>query len=122
MLNDDNIPKVYYNGSDYNFDTFKINKITKNYKNNMLGFFFSDDIKIAKHYGENIKSCYLSIKNPKLLSDTDFQIHLNYTEPKELQKIKKNYLKNGYDGIDYNNGIIVAFYPNQIKSIDNDGS
>ena len=122
IVNTDNTPKIYYNGSHYNFDVFKLNKISKDYDNNILGFYFAESKHIASMYGDHIKDCYLSIKNPKKLSDTDFQLHLNYTEPKELVKIKRNYIKEGYDGISYDNSILVAFYPNQIKSINNDGS
>lgn len=115
-----NEPLVMYNGSDEEFNIF--NKQTNSFINNELGYYFSDNENIAKYYGKP-KKYYLSIKNPKHFSDIDFQSHLNYMNKKELKALKKELLKKEYDGISYsNNSIVVAFYSNQIKSIDNDGS
>lgn len=114
-------PIIFYNGSNKIFNEFKKGKITERYKNNILGFYFADTRHIAEMYGKNIISCYLSIKNPKILSDTDFQIHLNYSSLDDLIKLKDGLISEGYDGISYPS-IVVCFFPNQIKSIDNDGS
>ena len=114
-------PIVFYNGSDKKFTEFRYSKISERYKNNILGFYFSDTRHIAEMYGKNIISCYLSIKNPKKYSDTDFQIHLNYTSSEDLIKLKEELIAEGYDGIVYPS-IVVCFFPNKIKSIDNDGS
>ena len=114
-------PIVFYNGSNKKFNKFKYGKITDRYKNNILGFYFADTRHIAEMYGKNIISCYLSIKNPKKYSDTDFQIHLNYKTSEDLVKLKEVLISEGYDGIVYPS-IVVCFSPNQIKSIDNNGN
>lgn len=121
MINTDKTPQIYYHGSIKKFKKFDYSKISDDYINNILGFYFTTNKNIAAMYGDNIYTCYLNLKNPIKLSDTDFQIHLNYSTEDELKDIKENYIKQGYDGIDYGS-IIVVFYPNQIKSIENDGT
>lgn len=121
MINTNNSPKIYYNGSSKKFNVFKYDKITDKYQNNILGFFFSENKKIAEMYGSDIKPCFLMVKNPKILSDTDFQKHLNYTNATDLLNMKLQLINDGFDGIDYG-AIVVAFNSNQIKSVHNDGT
>lgn len=64
---ENNKPKILYHGSNENFYIFDINKIgygSGNYGHYGYGFYFSDDIREAKTYGNNILECYLKITNP----------------------------------------------------------
>ena len=129
----DGSPKVFYHGTNANFDAFDTNKLA----NGWLGksFYFTDTKKKAKGYGKNVMSIYLNIKNPYISKAID-----NYgfvREVKEQFNIKENYgefdpaqvlKEHGYDGVvykDWNDDIgyiYTAFSPNQIKSIDNKGT
>lgn len=56
-------PLVVYHGTNSKFDTFSIDKIG-DYKSKVGGgFYFTNDIRSAKSYG-NVMSTYLSIKSP----------------------------------------------------------
>lgn len=56
-------PLVVYHGTNAKFDTFSIDKIG-DYKSKVGGgFYFTNDIRNAKSYG-NVMSTYLSIKSP----------------------------------------------------------
>ncbi|ARR00487.1 LPD23 domain-containing protein [Campylobacter porcelli] len=129
----DGSPKVFYHGTNANFDAFDINKL----KGSWLGksFYFTDTKQKAKGYGKNVMSIYLNIKNPYISKAID-----NYgfvKEVKEQFNVKENYgefdpaqvlKEHGYDGVvykDWNDDIgyiYTAFSPNQIKSISNNGA
>ncbi|MEE3705564.1 hypothetical protein V2I29_08305, partial [Campylobacter sp. CX2-8023-23] len=129
----DGSPKVFYHGTNANFDAFDTNKL----KGSWLGksFYFTDTKQKAKGYGKNVMSIYLNIKNPYISKAND-----NYgfvKEVKEQFNVKENFgefdpaqvlKKHGYDGVvykDWNDDIgyiYTAFSPNQIKSISNNGA
>ncbi len=129
----DGSPKVFYHGTNANFNAFDINKL----KGSWLGksFYFTDTKQKAKGYGKNVMSIYLNIKNPYISKAND-----NYgfvREVKEQFNVKENFgefdpaqvlKKHGYDGVvykDWNDDIgyiYTAFSPNQIKSISNNGA
>ncbi len=129
----DGSPKVFYHGTNANFNAFDINKL----KGSWLGksFYFTDTKQKAKGYGKNVMSIYLNIKNPYISKAND-----NYgfvREVKEQFNVKENFgefdpaqvlKKHGYDGVvykDWNDDIgyiYTAFSPNQIKSITNKGT
>ena len=116
------------------------------------GIYFTNSIEQSKGYGTFIKSVFLSIKNPIYKNEAVPQKLINFclkTYPKlnNLDDVEFKYkigsvhrilqfLQNanrdtskvlmslGYDGI-VDNGIIkdyIVFNPNQIKSIENDGT
>lgn len=67
IVDDSGNPKILYHGTDQKFNVFDINKVgytTGNYGHYGYGFYFSEDIREAKGYGDNIIQCYLSIKKP----------------------------------------------------------
>lgn len=138
VVDENGKPLVVYYGSNVEFDTFK--NTNKRYKskygnvetNGIRGFYFTPDLKSAEIYSEiregtpNIKEFYLALKNP--IYFTDYADISKITE-ETVKKLKQQ----GYDGaIYYDRGEFgeayssmteyVAFEPNQIKSVDNQGT
>lgn len=112
------------------------------------GFYFTDNQDYAKEYvagdNKNIKSVYLNIQNPYIIDSMDTLNEFNKMYLKDsneqikyMKEYKENYLNKllddstkeikemGYDGVifkafgNFRNNEYVAFYPNQIKNIDN---
>lgn len=137
-------PKVYYHGTskDADFRTFKIGG---------RGTFFTDSPESASKYAEendsmklvmsnrvkngtfeldnvNTKSrvipAYLKIENPYKVTEADmkdYKLRQNYAKWQKDFTTQK--LAQGYDAIDYGNGVISVLKPNQIKSaIGNSGA
>jgi 8-oxo-dGTP pyrophosphatase MutT (NUDIX family) len=76
--------KIYYHGGDSIINKFTKTK-PKNRISNIEGFYFTDNINIAKKYGPEVTSVYLNIKNP---------FYINKTEPNtELIKTYKTILE-----------------------------
>lgn len=103
-----------YHGSDNEFNTFDLNHVgEKLYPAFGEGFYFDSDKSTAKNYTgangvENIKAVYLDIKNPYYASDSEVgTLH------------REELIKQGYDGVSVYGHEFVAFYPEQIKSIEN---
>jgi len=63
-----NVPQVYYHGTDYDFDTFSFENIGETGIQDGLGFYFTQNARFAfKYSGESkqkLKEVYLNIKNP----------------------------------------------------------
>ena len=129
VVDDNGNPLVVYHGSQTDFDKF-------------IGYtYFTDDYMIADGYagGEYVYDVYLSIKNPLIIDANgrkwdDIETKYGITS---TQVIVKDADKNKYDGVifinikdswiddvDYQDEstVYVTFNPNQIKSVDNDGS
>lgn len=105
VVDENGEPFIVYTGTLKDFDTFD----SKYSRTASKGFFFTVDKEVAKSYG-NVKEVFLNIKNLK-------------EENKELSSLD---LENGkYDGISYFHDEAEAFVvwnPNQIKSINNQGT
>lgn len=126
-------PLVVYHGSADNFTAFdKENIKTGNgfwftkYEYEALGYSYSDE------YG-NVLSVFLNIKKPATKQDREGVLLKEYekvqgegvsSEAFIRDKQASEFLKSkGYDGLLLNNGIYIAFSPNQIKSAtDNTGA
>ena len=117
VIDENGEPLVVLHGTNNEVNIFKKSK-NKSYANNVFGFFFTTEKWIANSYGENIKYCFLNLKNVITLNNTDFQIHLNYKTWDDNLKTLKEYKKDKIDGIYYKHNIYVAFEPNQIKLAD----
>jgi len=108
VVNSDGTPKVVYHGTKHKFDVFDK---TKQVKGDLgAGFYFTDDESIARRLGTYVMPVYLSAQATSM----------------DVIKAKKN-------GDIVSKDLIVApyrdictqyvvFEPNQIKSVDNDGS
>lgn len=107
VVDENGEPLVVYHGSSKKFNVFDIKQIgqgTGNEGHYGYGFYFSDNIKEAKGYGEKILECYLKIKKPFKGTDNEFDL------------LKKE----GFSGIDNKVPINIDFKDLQkkIKSID----
>lgn len=136
-------PLVVYHGSSSNdVKIFDLKMAGKNTDSGMYGkgFYFTNDIKYASTYNRNkdkgsILSCFLSIQNPLIINSKndipsikvpDENIEDLYNAPINYSKLFREYLiDNNYDGVIDNLSIkkeFVVLKPNQIKSIQNDGT
>jgi hypothetical protein len=135
-------PMVVYHGSPNKYiKIFNLGSVGKNTDSGMFGkgFYFTDNVNYASNYergmGGKIFSCYLSLQNPLIINDKNDIPEINtpdetledlYNSPENYSKMFREYLiNNGYDGVIDNIGNekqFVVIHPNQIKSIDNDGS
>ncbi len=115
LLNDDGTPKKFYHGTSDNFYEFNTDEISFREGS----FLFAENIEDAESYGNRVISAYLSAKN---LADYDNQPSEFYRL--ENKKAQVAWLKQkGYDGwyADFDSdgwGEVSVFYPNQIKSAD----
>ena len=113
--------KMVYHGSPNEFTVFDRNKLGKRgtFKSAKLGFYFTDDLTYAKMMGNtkdkqaNVYKAYLNIKNPLRVLTTEL------FDEKSVSDIEKQLEGGNYDGIIDELGNYVAFYPEQIKSIEN---
>lgn len=66
VLNKDGTPKVFYHGTDFDFNVFSYGKIGNSSGEGILGegFYFADKNDLATKYGKNIKACYLKMQKP----------------------------------------------------------
>jgi len=77
VVDENGEPLVCYHGSEENFTIFDINKISKNtgnYGHYGYGFYFSEYIKEAQGYGNNIFNCFLKILKPFLGTNEEFDL------------------------------------------------
>lgn len=111
---------VCYHGTDKDFDEFDISKSGKNGYNFFgTGHYFT--MSSNNEYGKIQKKCYLNITNPMLggKSWIDY-CKKNGREWYQYPNLTKQLKEDGYDGIiSKDNDTVVAFEPNQIKSITN---
>ena len=127
-------PLIVYHGTDSKFDNFKSEYInTRNHKEQFFGFWFTSNKSDAEQYGKNIIKCYLSIQKPATetnivkyarafnkkykLGYESYECGLNLLETKHGRLFQNYLIKNGFDGIIFDNNYIV-FEPNQIKIIE----
>lgn len=121
-------PIVCYHGTDCDFKSFSKNKIGYNHWQSKSdtyggGFFFTDKERYA-HNGGVIKKVYLKIENPLIRTVGDYYYATDLYDNNStlfLQEAKEN----GNDGIiikSTSGSLYIVFEPNQIKSIENDGT
>lgn len=135
IVDDKNNPLICYHGSRSDFNIFKPSKSIGNQGENdqIEGIYFTDNREAAEFFAlkdddKYIKSVYLSIKNPYIVLDhKTLKTDLGIDKLSDVNTILKDL---GYDGIIMKNGfyanggpytLYLAFYPNQIKSIHNNG-
>ena len=110
MLNDDGTPKVFYHGTDADFNAFSYGTIGNASGVEILGegFYFTDKEELAKKYGKNVKACYLRMSNPYIATESDLY-NLN-VEQLSAQN---------YDGVimkSPNGTVYMVFENTQVKS------
>lgn len=133
VVDENGEPLVVYHGTSSKFNKFS--KLYSRGKRKQEGIYFSDNIQVAKLYGDIILNCFLSIKKPfikdyngqnywELFGASDLEISAQYNRAKKnitqndgvillnikdsLERFTESELGNNY----------IAFYPNQIKLAD----
>lgn len=112
-------PLVVYHGTSSEFDTFNIDESGKNTGTAIYGqgFYFTTDKEVATKWGAKrgepiVMGVYVKLENPNMVKELEY--------PKDSKE-------KGFDGViakvwGGNELEIVAFEPNQIKSVDNRGT
>lgn len=108
---------VVYHGTDEDFTIFDASKGRSNM--DIQGMFFSPWELDAQGYGRNVSAYYLNITNPA--SEALGYKALNKFKGLNNAGVKaKEYLQSlGYDGVNNGGEEYIAFYPEQIKLVDN---
>jgi hypothetical protein len=137
-------PIIFYHGStDNELTTFK----EKSFRYNCI--YLTRKIKYAKSFGSNLLSLYVSIKNPYIIDmeETNFGVRggfiidnklfptyrdmtmdeINFMKSKGydgiIVNVPRNIIKNEYGEEEIYNGFeLVVFNPNNVKSVENDGT
>lgn len=108
---------VVYHGTDADFTVFDASKGRANM--DIQGMFFSPWELDAQGYGKNVSAYYLNITNPA--SEALGYKALNMFKGENNAGVKaQEYLQSlGYDGVNNGGEEYIAFYPEQIKLVDN---
>lgn len=124
-------PMIMYHGSPNDFEEFKDDLIGKNLTFGK-GFYFTNSKQLGKSYaGENGKifNCYIKIENPYIIKSPKMSFEEGLRKRRIFRNnpnVREDLIKQGYDGImlieDDGYMEVVAFYPNQIKSVKNNGN
>jgi len=129
-------PLIIYHGTKTNFNIFKPSKSIGNQgeTDQIEGIYFTDNKDAASFFSlsddsKYLKSVYLSIKNPYTVYD--YKTLKNEIQFVMNSEVNKKLISLGHDGLIMENGfyanggpykLFLAFRPNQIKSVDNDGT
>jgi len=129
-------PLILYHGTKTNFNTFKASKSIGNQgeTDQIEGMYFTTEKDAASFFSISdderyLKPVYLSLKNP-YFTDGNNELK-NELSINKLSEVNKTLKELGHDGLIMKRGfytkggpftLYLAFYPNQIKSINNDGS
>jgi hypothetical protein len=144
VVDDEGKPLVVYHGTDVEFDEFDRKKAGAGNDKGMRGkgFYFSPNKKTAQGYGDKLIGVYVDIKTPfrpsdfsskeeiadKLgISERNFVFDKDSGEFRVYQPFSSSLtsalIEAGYDGVIYpNSQEIIAFSPDQIKSVNNKGT
>ena len=134
VVDENGEPLVVYHGTFRQFTTFDISKVGVTDKGFFSkGFYFTPIESLAYTYGNSVKECFLSIKNPiitKSRQDLANYLGLEYNNNTYAEIAREKIISLDYDGVfqEYNlpKGTmakypfieIVAYYPSQIKLAD----
>ena len=118
IVDEDGNLRVVYHGSSENFNTFDVSKGRANM--DIQGSFFSPWDIDAQGYGDNVRAFYLNIKNPAPEGVAYKALNAHKGENGAGIKARKDLIRMGYDGVNNSDEEYIAFYPEQIKLIDNE--
>jgi len=109
-------PMITFHGTNENFDIFDIKKIGHghgNYGHYGYGFYFSDDVREAKGYGDKILECYLKIEKPFTGTDEELLLlkrnGVDNIDDMVIQSIDFDSLYNEIKRVDPDAGILLNF-------------
>ena len=151
VVDENGEPLVVYHGTNADFNEFSYDKIGETFGKDKIGFFFTSAKSEAENYADyavskknigskNIYPVYVSLQNPLTLKEwAETRYYSNaqdYIDNNgDLIDIFDRYTdeiiefaeSNNYDGIFFNDrendySIVVAFNPEQIKSVNNQGA
>lgn len=109
--------QVVYHGTESDFTVFDSSKSRANM--DIQGNFFSPWKIDAQGYGANVGEYYLNITNPAPEGVAYKSLYLFKGENNAGIKARNYLISQGYDGVNNGNEEYIAFYPEQIKKIDN---
>lgn len=123
MYDKNNIPIIFYHGSEYDFNEFNSEKIGTSTDAGWLGrgFYFYQDPHEASHYGKT-KAYFLNIKNPYYATDEENEYLMDMNDRETSEEFSDNLISQGYDSVHYNGnlrGETVVFDKSQIFYIEN---
>ena len=117
VVDEDGQLLVVYHGTDADFTVFDRSRGRANM--DIQGSFFSPWELDAQGYGGNVTAYYLNITNPADEA-TAYRALRRYQGQNEAGAKAREYLeKLGYDGVNNSGEEYIAFYPEQIKWVDN---
>lgn len=124
MLDEEGKPKVFYHNTNALFNTFNPEFIGTNTDAGWLGdgFYFYGDENEGNGYGKHKMAVYLNIRNPYYATSEDVERLSELNSREASKEFREQLEEEGYDGVYYNGDLrqeAVAFYPNQIKSAEN---
>lgn len=128
MRNPDGTLKVYYHGTDRDFDQFSPDCIVSE-----PGFWFAGCRHFSAQYGAKLLKVYLNVTKPFVLDDQKASEYVRHhtaffkgaklgSRGVHTYAFRDYLISKGYDGILYYGSgcsIAIAFYPSQIKAVDN---
>ena len=128
IVDENGNPKIVYHATDFSFEEFKKPVENLMAMRSEVGFWFGSDKANISRFGENILSLYLSISNPRRITERQLdELAVSYPKDEVIRRLKLG----GYDGliieeikasrvldIEFQAEQYVAFSPNQIKSVD----
>lgn len=124
MLDEEGKPKVFYHNTDALFNTFNPEFNGTNTDAGWLGdgFYFYGDENEGNGYGKHNMAVYLNIRNPYYATSEDVERLSELNSREASKEFREQLEEEGYDGVYYNGDLrqeAVVFYPNQIKSAEN---
>ena len=108
---------VVYHGTDADFTVFDASKGRANM--DIQGMFFSPWELDAQGYGKNVSAYYLNITNPASEALGYKALNMFKGENNAGAKAREYLQSLGYDGVNNGDEEYIAFYPEQIKLVDN---
>ncbi len=117
IVDENNNLRVVYHGTYGDFNIFDRTKTRANM--DIQGNFFTPWELDAQGYGPNVNAYYLNIKNPASESVAYKALNMFKGQDNAGVKAREYLISQGYDGVNNSNEEYIAFYPEQIKKIDN---
>ena len=117
IVDENNKLRVVYHGTYGDFNIFDRRKTRANM--DIQGNFFTPWELDAQGYGPNVNAYYLNIKNPASESVAYKALNMFKGQDNAGVKAREYLISQGYDGVNNSNEEYIAFYPEQIKKINN---
>ena len=120
VIDENGEPLVVYHGSDADFDVFDKTKGRANM--DIQGMFFSPWELDSKGYGANVRAFFLNIRKPANEGQGYKALNRHQGKNGAGVKAREDLIAAGFDGVNNSDEEFIAFEPNQIKSVDNNGA